>query len=71
MCVSAQEHGGEVWAYQEPVAVFLGEQLLGGVAELLGWASEHYGYQDSRCVFACQCVCVLVRGPLCLLQSSL
>ena len=41
--------GGEVWAYQEPVAVFVeGELLLGGLSELLHWAAESFGYQDPR-----------------------
>ena len=42
-----QEIGGEAWAYQEPVAVFIGvDFLLGGLPELLHWAAESFGYHD-------------------------
>ena len=34
--------------YQEPLAVFVGGHLLlGGLAELLRWAAESFGYHDS------------------------
>ncbi|CAI8045293.1 Probable inactive peptidyl-prolyl cis-trans isomerase-like 6 [Geodia barretti] len=45
---SKKEVGGEAWGYEEPVAVFVGGHLLlGGLAELLRWAAESFGYRDS------------------------
>ena len=47
MC-SSQDVGGEVWAYQEPVAVFVEDKLLlGGLPELLTWAADSYCYHDN------------------------
>ena len=47
LCCVQQEVGGEAWAYQEPVAVFVGGDLfLGGLPQLLRWAAESFGYRD-------------------------
>lgn len=44
----SQNVGGEAWTYQEPLAVYIdGQLLMGGLGELVSWAADTYGYQDS------------------------
>ena len=45
----SQEVGGEAWGYDEPVAVFIGGQLLlGGLTQLLLWAADTFCYHDNK-----------------------
>ena len=43
-----QKLGGEIWAYNDPVAVFIADQLLGSLTEFLHWAADSFGYNDHK-----------------------
>lgn len=61
MTCCTQDAGGEVWAYQEPVVVFVDNDLLvGGVAELLHWAEDTYSYHHSLSLADYEAVAIAV-----------
>jgi len=37
-----------VWSFSSSVAVFSGDQLIGGLDDFMQWAAQHYDYQDIR-----------------------